>query len=63
MARTDSRSTEVRENQTRDSYTQEYTFDEYDNMWLPDEITERFKNEGMVLRWIRIQLRGVRNTG
>jgi len=58
MARTDSRSTEVRENQTRDSYTQEYTFDEYDNMWLPDEITERFKNEGMVLRWIRIQLRG-----
>lgn len=58
MARTDSRSTEVRENQTRDSYTQEYTFDEYDNMWLPDEVTERFKNEGMVLRWIRIHLRG-----
>ena len=58
MARTESRSTEVRENQTRDSYTQEYTFDEYDNMWLPEEVTERFKNEGMVLRWIRIQLRG-----
>jgi len=58
MARTESRSTEVRENQTRDSYTQEYTFDEYDNMWLPDEVTERFKNEGMVLRWIRIHLRG-----
>lgn len=58
MARTESRSTEVRENQTRDSYTQEYTFDEYDNMWLPDEVTERFKNEGMVLRWIQIHLRG-----
>ena len=59
MARTQSRSSEERESQTRDSYSQDYTFDEYDNMWLPDEVIEKFKNQEMVLRWIRIQIRGV----
>ena len=56
MARTESRNAQVRENQTRDN--EEYTFEEEDYLAIPEEVQERFLNQGMVLRWIRIQLRG-----
>jgi hypothetical protein len=56
MARTQSRSSEVRESQTREETT--YTFEEADALQIPEEVTERFKNQGMALRWIRVQIRG-----
>ena len=56
MARTESRTSQERENQTRDN--EEYTFEEEDYLAIPEEVKERFLNQGMVLRWIRIQLRG-----
>jgi len=56
MARTESRSSQERESQTREETT--YTFEEEDYLAIPEEVTDRFKNQGMVLRWIRIQIRG-----
>ena len=56
MARTESRTSQERENQTRDN--EEYTFEEEDYLAIPEEVKERFLNQGMVLRWIRIQIRG-----
>ena len=55
MARTESRSSQVRENQTREEV---YTFEEEDALAIPEEVSARFLNQGMVLRWIRVQLRG-----
>jgi hypothetical protein len=55
MARTESRSSQVRENQTREEV---YTFEEEDALAIPEEVKARFLNQGMVLRWIRVQLRG-----
>lgn len=55
MARTESRSSQVRENQTREEV---YTFEEEDALAIPEEVKARFLNQGMVLRWIRIQIRG-----
>ena len=55
MARTESRSSQVRENQTREEV---YTFEEEDALAIPEEVKVRFLNQGMVLRWIRIQIRG-----
>ena len=57
MARTESRSSQERESQTREETT--YTFEEEDYLAIPEEVTDRFKNQGMVLRWVRIQIRGV----
>ena len=56
MARTESRSSQERESQTREETT--YTFEEEDALTISEEVTSRFKNQGMVLRWIRIQIRG-----
>ena len=56
MARTESRSSQERESQTREETT--YTFEEEDYLAIPEEVTDRFKNQSMVLRWIRIQIRG-----
>lgn len=55
MARTESRSSQIRENQTREEV---YTFEEEDALAIPEEVKARFLNQGMVLRWIRIQIRG-----
>ena len=55
MARTQSRSLQERENQTREEV---YTFEEEDALAIPEEVSARFLNQGMVLRWIRVQLRG-----
>ncbi len=55
MARTQSRSLQERENQTREEV---YTFEEEDALAIPEEVKARFLNQGMVLRWIRIQIRG-----
>ena len=55
MARTESRSSQERESQTREEV---YTFEEEDALAIPEEVKERFLNQGMVLRWIRIQIRG-----
>ena len=57
MARntTASRNAESRELNTREQY-EEYR--EPSMLDIPDEIKNRFANEGMTLRWIRINLRG-----
>jgi len=55
MARTESRSSQIRENQTREEV---YTFEEEDALAIPEDVKARFLNQGMVLRWIRIQIRG-----
>ena len=55
MARTQSRSLQERENQTREEV---YTFEEEDALAIPEDVKARFLNQGMVLRWIRIQIRG-----
>ncbi len=55
MARTESRSSQIRENQTREEV---YTFEEEDALAIPEEVKARFLNQGMVLRWIRVQIRG-----
>ena len=55
MARTQSRSLQERENQTREEV---YTFEEEDALAISEDIKARFLNQGMVLRWIRIQIRG-----
>ena len=50
-----SRSAESRELNTREQY-EEYR--EPSMLDIPEEIQNRFANEGMALRWIRINLRG-----
>ena len=55
MARTQSRSLQERENQTREEV---YTFEEEDALAIPEDVKARFLNQGMVLRWIRLQIRG-----
>jgi len=50
-----SRSAESRELNTREQY-EEYR--EPSMLDIPDEVLNRFGNEGMALRWIRIHLRG-----
>ena len=56
MTRTNTRSSEVRENLDRE--TTEYTFEEQDALHIPEAITNRFANEGMTLGWLRITLKG-----
>jgi hypothetical protein len=53
--RNESRSTEVRENNTRE---EEWTFEEPDALDIPELVKARFDNEGMSLRWLRIMLKG-----
>jgi len=57
MARnaTTSRSAESRELNTREQYEE---YQEPNMLDIPDSIRIRFANEGMTLRWIRINLRG-----
>ena len=44
MARTESRSSQERESQTREEV---YTFEEEDALAIPEEVKERFLNQGM----------------
>jgi len=53
--RNESRSTEVREKNTRE---EEWTFEEPDALDIPELVKARFDNEGMSLRWLRIILKG-----
>ena len=53
--RNESRSTEVREKNTRE---EEWTFEEPDALDIPELVKARFDNEGMSLRWLRIMLKG-----
>ena len=48
-----SRSAETREEQTK-----EYEFKEPNWLDIPDSVVDRLKSQGMVLRWIRISLKG-----
>ena len=50
-----SRNVETRELNNRE---QDMEFREPNMLDLPDSVVNRFKNEGMALRWIRINLRG-----
>ena len=50
-----SRNVETRELNNRE---QDMEFREPNMLDLPDTVINRFKNEGMALRWIRINLRG-----
>lgn len=36
----------------------DYTFEEPDNLAIPEEVKDRFADEGMVLRWIRVSIMG-----
>ena len=55
MTRETSRIDTLRETNTRE---EEYIFEEPDALSIPNTVQERFQNEGLDLRWIRISLRG-----
>ena len=58
------RSETTRETEQRSH--EEYTFEEPDYLGIPDEVKNRFADEHMVLRWVRITIRGkddVQNVG
>ena len=55
MTREKSRIDTLRETNTRE---EEFVFEEPNALTIPNIVTERFKHEGMDLRWIRISIRG-----
>ena len=55
MTREQSRTDTLRETNTR---KEEFVFEEPDALSIPDAVQQRFQNEGLSLRWIRISLRG-----
>ena len=55
MTREKSRIDTLRETNTRE---EEYIFEEPDALSIPNAVQERFQNEGLDLRWIRISIRG-----
>ena len=55
MTRETSRIDTLRETNTRE---EEYIFEVPDALSIPNTVQERFQNEGLDLRWIRISLRG-----
>ena len=55
MTREQSRIDTLRETNTRE---EEYIFEEPDALSIPNAVQERFQNEGLDLRWIRISIRG-----
>lgn len=56
MARTTTRNTQSRELETRETETYEYT--EPNLLDIPPSVENRFADQGMKLRWIRISLKG-----
>jgi|TARA_R110000796_G_scaffold4849_1_gene18333 hypothetical protein len=60
----DSRSEATRETEER-AY-EDYTFEEPDYLTIPDSVKDRFADEHMSLRWVRISLKGkddIQNVG
>ena len=60
----ESRSESVRETEQR-SY-EDYTFEEPDYLAIPDPVKDRFADEHMSLRWIRVSIKGrddIQNVG
>ena len=55
MTRNESRSENMREQNTRE---EDWTFEEPNALTIPENVQARFDNEGMALRWIRISLQG-----
>ena len=55
MTRNESRSENMREQNTRED---NWTFEEPNVLTIPENVQARFDNEGMALRWIRISLQG-----
>lgn len=56
MARTTTRNTQSRELETRETEAYEYT--EPNLLDIPQSVENRFADQGMKLRWIRISLKG-----
>ena len=56
MTRVNTRSSQVREANERAQT--EYVFEEPNQTQIPKEIEEKFKNSGMTLGWLRIDLKG-----
>ena len=56
MTRINTRSSQLRENNTNEEIN--YQFEEQDSLHIPEAIVNRFKDEGMTLGWLRISLRG-----
>ena len=57
---------ETRNEATREAKVRRTTFEEPNWLDIPVTVVERFKNQGMALRWIRISLKGnddVQNVG
>ena len=55
MTRNESRSENMREQNTRED---NWTFEEPNALTIPENVQARFDNEGMALRWIRISPQG-----
>ena len=53
MTRTTTRNTQTREMQTRE---EEFVYQEPNLLDLPESVTDRFKDQGFDLRWVRITL-------
>ena len=56
MTRTNTRSSQIRENTTREETT--YVFEEPNATYIPEVVKERFSNAGMSFGWLRIDSRG-----
>jgi hypothetical protein len=56
MTRTNTRSSQLRENNTKEQT--EYTFEEPRLLDIPKEVVNRFANEGMSLGWLRLTIKG-----
>ena len=49
MTRINTRSSQLRENNTNEEIN--YQFEEQDSLHIPEAVKNRFKNEGMTLGW------------
>ena len=56
MTQTNTRSSQLRENTTKEQTT--YTFEEPRLLDIPEEVVNRFANEGMSLGWLRLTVKG-----
>ena len=56
MTRLNTRSTQNRETETREET--DYTYEEPNATSIPENVKQRFANDGLTLGWLRIDLRG-----
>ena len=56
MTRLNTRSTQTRETETREET--DYTFEEPNATSIPENIKQRFENDGLTLGWLRIDTKG-----